>query len=194
MLRRIAALFRSRKLDGEFDAEVRCHLEMLGDEFCASGMNRDEAHLAARREFGPIEPMKETYRDRRGVRWLADLVHDLGYAVRGLRRNPGFAAAAILSLALGIGLNTAVFSAFHALLLRSLPVTRPEELVSLYRSGAWGEGYMSYLLYADLRARTEVFTDVLARTSVDKARLREGAGVGAQFLEREYVSGNYFDV
>src|SRR5436309_8139341 len=128
MLRRITALFRGRKLDGELDAEVRCHLQMLEDEFCASGMNREEARVAARREFGPIEPMKETYRDRRGVPWLADLVHDLRYAVRGLRRNPGFAAAAILSLALGIGLNTAVFSVFHALLLRSLPVMRPDEL------------------------------------------------------------------
>jgi len=82
--------------------------------------------------------MKETYRDRRGIRWLDELAQDLRYGLRGLRKNPGFTATAVLSLALGIGVNAAVFSVFHALLLRTLPVARPGELVTLYRTGAWG--------------------------------------------------------
>jgi predicted permease len=193
MFRRILSLIRRSKLDSELDDEVRFHLESLEAEFRSRGLTPEDARLAARREFGPIDSMKEVYRDRRGVRWLEDFLRDLRHGARGLRRNPGFAVVAILSLALGIGLNAAVFAIFHALLLRMLPVDRPGDLVSLYRLGGWGEGYMSYPLYTELREHTDVFDGVLARTGVTRVRL--GAeGESAQFIESEYVSGNYFSV
>jgi predicted permease len=193
MLRRIVSLVRRPKLDRELDDEVRFHLESLEAEFRVQGLAPHDARLAARREFGGIDSMKETYRDRRGVRWLEDFMRDLRHGARCLRRNPGFAAVAILSLALGIGLNAAVFAIFHALLLRMLPVARPEDLVSLYRHGGWGEGFMSYPLYTDLRDQTDVFDGVLARSGVMRRRL--GAdGSAVQFIESEYVSGNYFSV
>ena len=191
MLGRLLAFFRRNRLDRELDDEVGFHLDMLESEFRAKGLGAKEARLAARREFGAVEPMKETYRDRRGIRWLDELAQDLRYGLRGLRKNPGFTATAVLSLALGIGVNAAVFSVFHALLLRTLPVARPGELVTLYRTGAWGRGLISLPLYRDLRDHTDVFDGVLARHGVLKARL---AGERAQFLDREYVSGNYFSV
>ena len=193
MLRRLANVFRARRLDAQLDEEVRSHLELLEADFRERGMTAEEARSAARREFGAIEPMKETYRDRRGIRWLDDLLADLRYALRGLRRNPGFATAAILSLALGIGLNASVFALFHALLIRYLPVERPQDLVSLYRLGGWGEGYMSYPLYKDLRDQTDVFDGVLARSGIWKVRMGDSHG-GTQFVEPEYVSGNYFEL
>ena len=190
-MNRVLALFRRGRLNGELDDEVRFHLEMLEDEYRARGMSAKEARLAARREFGAVEPMKESYRDRLGFRWLDEFVQDVRYSLRGLRKNAGFAAAAVLSLALGIGVNAVIFSLFHALLLQMLPVERPQELVSLYRTGGWGQGYMSYLLYRDIQKQADVFNGVLARSAVWRTRLGSDH---ARSIEREFVSGNYFSV
>ncbi len=191
MLSRLFALFRRTRLDRELDDEVRFHLDGLESELHARGLSPEEARLAARREFGAVESMKETYRDQRGLRWLHEIAQDLRIGLRGLRKNPGFAAAAVLSLALGIGVNAVIFSLFHALLLQQLPVQRPHELVSLYRTGGWGKGYMSFPLYQDLQNQTDVFDGVLARSSVMKTRM---GGERAEFVGLEYVSGNYFSV
>jgi predicted permease len=118
-------------------------------------------------------------------------MNDIRYALRGLRRNPGFTSAAVLSLALGIGANTAVFSLFQTLMLRMLPVSRPAELVTLYRTGAWGPGHSSYPLYRELAGRTDLFTGVAACTDVSQVRFSSGH---AEFARREFVSGNYFAV
>src|ERR1035441_1353213 len=115
-------------------------------------MSAAAARAAARREFGGVARTAEGYRERRGFPWLETTARDIDYALRGLKRNPGFTAAAVLSLALGIGANTAIFSMYHALLLRMLPVAHPEELVTLYRTGGWGRGYCSYPLYQIGRA------------------------------------------
>ena len=105
-----------------------------------------------------------------------------------MRQNKGFAAAAVLSLALGIGANTAIFTIFRALLLRSLPVSRPDELVMLYRTGGWGRGVSSYPLYLEIRQRTDLFQDVMARSGVDKARFNVGASDRAETVQREAVT------
>src|ERR1017187_729408 len=97
--------------------------------------------------------------------WIApeSLWQDTRYAVRALRRTPGFTAAAVLSLALGIGANTAIFSLLHTLMLRMLPVERPQELVSLYRTGGWGKGTVSYPLFLEIAKRSDLFAGVIAR-------------------------------
>src|SRR5215831_10967198 len=137
MWSRIGAFFRR---DRELDDEIANHLAMQEEEFRRSGMDANSARLAALRQFGGVTQTREAYRAQRGLPWLEIAAKDVRFALRGLRRNPGFTAAAVLSLALGIGANTAIFSLFHALMLRLLPVSRPQELVSLYRTGGWGKG------------------------------------------------------
>src|SRR5438270_5956724 len=143
LLSRLLSVLRRRPLDRELDEEIAAHLALQEAEFRAGGMAPDAAHAAALREFGGVAQAKEDYREGRGLPWLDTASRDVRYAVRGLRRNPGFAVAAILSLALGIGANTSVFSLFHSLMLRMLPVQNPQELVSMYRTGGWGRGFVS---------------------------------------------------
>ncbi len=190
---RFLALFRRGRLDRELSEEIGAHLAMQEEEFRQQGMDPASARAAARRTFGGVAQTEEAYRDRRGIPWLEIAAKDIRYALRGLRRSPGFTAAAVISLALGIGANTAIFSLFHALMLRMLPVARPDELVSLYRTGGWGKGYSSYPLYLELAKRSDLFNGVLARTGVAKVRYTPPGG-RPQFTQREFVSGNYFSV
>src|SRR5258708_29801771 len=105
---------------------------------------------AGLREIGGAAQTKETYREQRGLPWFETTARDVRYALRGLARNRGFTAAAVLSLGLGIGANTAIFSLFHTLMLRRLPVKDPQQLVLMYRTGGWGRGYASYPLYLQI--------------------------------------------
>ena len=127
---RMRGLFRKRQLDGDLDAELRAHLEMLTEENIRRGMSPVEARYAARREFGGVEQSKELHREQRTIPFLDALLQDLRFALRGLRNRPGFALVAILTLSLGIGSTTAVFSVVDRILFRSLPYPHDEELVS----------------------------------------------------------------
>src|SRR3954452_12852056 len=124
-LHRLWALLRGARLDRELDEEIATHLALQEAEFRRAGMSARAARDAALREFGGVARTKEMYRERRGLPWIETAAKDLRYAVRGLRHNKGFAAAAVLSLALGIGANTAIFTIFRALMLRMLPVAKP---------------------------------------------------------------------
>jgi predicted permease len=192
--KRLTALFSQRRRDRELSEEVEVHLEMRAAELRQQGLDPNAARQAARREFGGIEQMKEAYRDRRGVPWIEILAKDVSYGLRGLRRNPAFTLAAVLSLALGIGANTAIFSFIDRLMLRMLPVEKPEQLLSLYRTGGWGKGYASYPLYLEFRKHTDLFAGVFARSSTDKVRFDPGHSNSVEYVLREYVTGNYFDV
>lgn len=129
LLSRLRGLFQKRKLEQDLADEIQTHLEMQIEDHVRQGMSPEEARYLALRQFGGVEQVKETYRERRTLPGVETFVRDLRYGLRMLRRSPGVTTVAVLSLALGIGANTALFSVVDAVLLKTLPVEDPEQLM-----------------------------------------------------------------
>jgi predicted permease len=178
-----------RKREDELEKEIQHYLRMAESDRVERGAPERDAQAGARREFGNVGLVKEVTRDSWGWRWLGDLVADLRYGVRMLRKNPGFAATAIVMLAMGIGANTAIFSVVNALLLRPLPVDRPEELTFL-ENAHYGPG-QSFPNYKDLRERNQSFAGLMGYRV---APMELEMGTGAARIWGYLATGNYFDV
>jgi predicted permease len=191
LLYRLRALFRRRSMEAELDEELRAHFELHVEKYIRSGLTREQAARRARLEFGGLEQVKEECRDARGVNFVETLIQDVRYAIRILRQSPVFAVVAVLTLALGIGANTAIFSVMDVMLLRALPVQNPQELVEFVRWDPRGS-MMTNLPYAvlqHLRENTTVLSGVFAFTA-DTRVFR--AGVGSERSMVHEVSGEFF--
>src|SRR5881394_2952488 len=132
---RLRSLFRWAQADQDLDYELRDHLQRKTEEYVAQGMTPEEAQRRARLDLGGIEQTKEKCRDVRRVNWIQDFVQDLRFGLRMLRKSPGFSTVVVLTLALGIGANTAIFSLLDSALLKPLYAANPSELVSIF----WGD-------------------------------------------------------
>jgi putative ABC transport system permease protein len=185
---RLRALFFKSKMEDELQAELQFHLKREIEENIARRMTPEDARYAALRSFGGVELVKEESRDLRGVRLLEEVWQDLCYGARILMKNYGFTLAAALCLGLGIGVNTAIFSVIHALLLRSFPVPQADQLVVITQGKL--NLPITYRNFVRIRNNNGVLSDLAA---FEYVRFSFGNRDQSQFISGELVSGNYFD-
>jgi putative ABC transport system permease protein len=191
---RIREIFAKRRLNAELDEELETHLEMLTDENMQRGMPAEEARREARIALGGVEQVKEAVRDQRGLRFLESFVADVRFGARMLRKSPGFTAVAVLTLALGIGANTAIFSVVNAVLLQPLSYPNPDRLVELELTSPQGnQSATSIPRFNVWREQTRGFDSVAAYDF-------SGPGINLTGVDRPeqlrgiHVSSDYFRV
>ena len=187
-INRLLGSLRKSGWEEQVDDELRFHIEMRTTEFIAAGMKLDEARQRALRLFGNRTLLKERTREMDTLGWIERIRQDLRYAFRMLRKSPGFTAAVVISIALGIAANTTVFSIVNVLLLGSLPITAPQRLLTFNEAESF-----SYPDYMDYRDQThDVFEGVSAHFPLVPASL---GGVGEpERIWGQLVTGNYFSV
>jgi predicted permease len=175
--RRLHALLHGSSADAELQREIDIHIQQLMNEAIAAGMTQVEARAMALRGFGSVDQTKEECRDTRGVSWIQNLVQDLRYGVRILRKSPAFTAIAVLTLALGIGANTAIFSIVDAVLLRSLPYRDSDQLVLMFNVPLNRPDALSSISYRDFtecRTQSRAFSQIAGNTFHDLTLTGEG--------------------
>ena len=186
---RLATVFRSSQINSEMEDELSSHIQHRADDLERSGMDRAEAERRARIEFGGREKFKEECHEALGGNFVESLIQDLRYAVRVLRKSPGFTIAAVLTLALAIGANAIVFSVMNAFILRPLNVPQAQSLYALWRPDV-SDAHESYPDYLDLRDRNRSFDGLIAWNMVE-AGLDTGHDPSDVWVYE--TSGNYFD-
>src|SRR5262245_59551249 len=193
LLARVRALWQSNRIHDEIADEIRFHLESRTEEYLRRGMSLEDAREEAQRRFGRSLHIREAGYDVRGGGWIESFVQDLRFGARMVGKNPAVAVVAVVTLALGIGSTTAVFSLVNAILLRPLPVSRPGELSALYgdRRGSEGVGDWSYPHFRELRDRSGSFAGLAAQAG---ANLSVTIGDRAELLWANIVSEDYFAV
>jgi predicted permease len=196
--RRIVAQLRSllanRRAEDDLAREVSSHLALLADNFQRRGLSHEEAQLAARRAFGGVEQAKQAHRDERSALWVEQTIQDLRYGLRTLSRSPGFTLTAVLTLALGIGACTAIFSLVNAVLIRSLPYGDPGRLVYLYTPNPqfklpaeiFGPAYADFY---DLKRESHSFQDM---TAFDQSVFSLASAGAAERVSAARVDGDFF--
>ena len=182
-------LLRRSRFDAGLDEEMRLHRELREREEIEQGVPAEEAHFAALRRFGNELVIREESRDMWGWNWLEHFAQDLRYGLRTTLKNPGFAAVAVLTLALGIGANTAIFSLINAALLKRLPVNHPERLVTI---GCSADDAFPYPAFKQLRDRNQVFSGVLAFRLFEDFDFEVDGHAG--LAKAQVVSGNYYSL
>src|ERR1700683_2700557 len=202
--RRLGSWARTPRDEERLSAEIEGHLALQIAENLRAGLAPVEARRQALLKFGAVEAMRESYRDQRGLPFVETLVQDTRHALRRLRNAPAFTLTTVLTLALGIGATTSIFTLVHAVILKSLAVANPGELYRLGKESRccyWG-GYsqekefslVSYDLYKYLRDNTKGFSELAAFSAVEPlfGVRRAGSAEAAQSYLGEFVSGNYF--
>lgn len=207
---RLRSLIRRARVEEELDDELRFHQEQQGEKYMRAGLSREEALRQVRLDFGGLEQVKEDCRDARGISFLESFAQDLRYGLRMVAKSPAFAAVIILTLALGIGANTAIFTLVNAVMLRSLPVRDPQQLVVPLWSARQGPqmiGFssfgdcphnrtdttgcsISYPMFQEIQSQKNVFADAMAFIGPYQMDL-SGNGAAA-VAQGELVSGSYF--
>ena len=199
----LGRLFARKRMEMELDKELRFHFEAQVADKVRGGVPESEARRLTRIEFGGIDQIKEACRESRGTMGIESTVQDVRYGLRQLRRSPGFALLALVSLALGIGANTAIFSLLNVILLRPLPVQSPGELLlfgdgravgstEAVPDGSWR--LFSDAFFQDFRQKDSSFSGVAAVDSTDFAVKASVAGAAYQTTHVNLVSGSYFSV
>src|SRR5579871_5458333 len=204
--KRLTSWATTRQAEERLREEIEDHLAFQTAEYVRAGLSPVEARRQAVLKFGAVEAMKESYRDRRGLPMIETLIQDTRHALRHLRMAPAFSITAVLTVALGIGATTSIFTLVHAVLLRSLPVANPQELYRLGKGArcCYQGGYsqdkefslVSYDLYQYLRDHTAGFSELAAFPAPEPmfGVRRAGSSEPAQSYLGEFVSGNYFNM
>jgi putative ABC transport system permease protein len=199
---KLLTLLRNERVEEDLAREVASHLALLEDEFQRRGMTPNEAHAAARQAYGGVEQAKQSHRDERSILWLEQSIQDFRHAGRALARSPGFTLVAVITLALGIGVNTTIFCAYNAVALKPLPVFDAKRVVRLERwlkSGYLGDLQydFSYPEFVYCRDHQDIFSNLVAASSPFKVLASISAGSqedtnALTTLQGQIVSGDYF--
>ncbi len=192
-------MFKRQRNAEDFAQEIQAHLALEADELHAEGLSEEEARRRARVEFGNVGGAQERFYLKSRWQWLDRLLRDLRFGMRSLLKSPGFALTAILTVALGVGANTAVFSVMNAVLLKSLPVADPQHVVYLRTSNpprntgtVDSNGTISYPVYDALRKQTNVFSPLIAYVPLSGNKVAVRVGSQPEEAEGDMVSGTFF--
>jgi predicted permease len=187
---KVRDFFGRRRAEDEMVREIASHLALLEGEFLRRGMNLLEARQAARRAYGGVEQTKELHRDARSLVWLEQILQDLRHAFRSLQKSPGFVAVALLSLAFGIGVNTAIFTLVNGILLKVLPVPDPHRIVQVSeRVDNHDDDRLAFPVFRGLRRRSDIFADAIAFSN---AFVSLDTGGEPNKIDLGLITGSYF--